>query len=213
MNNTFISFNKITKLKIKTMNIKQFKLDALKEVAKTLLKANNTVTTLEVKTELRTKYPDLNWEQSEIHDYFEANLNTLFKVVADNGTYRTWSLINYVLPTPTKTLIKVKLTPKNNPMNTVTTRKPDNRISRTKAYEMMKNNKGRFFTATFVKKDGEERTINCQFLKDQSELNMGYVKVRESSKLKTTPNDATRQINLQTLKSLKIAGTEYKIRK
>jgi ribosome recycling factor len=50
-------------------------------------------------------------------------------------------------------------------------------------------------------------------IKDQGDISLGYVKVKEAKKLKTTPNDAIRQINLQTLISIKIAGVLHKIRK
>lgn len=197
--------------------------DMIRYISNKLLKANNTITTLEVKIELRTKFPRIKWNQSEIHDYFVNGVNNnIFEVVDDNGTYRTYasknkSKTNKSMKKPIKVPISnvtVGTTPAQviSLAPTQTKSRKDNRISRTKAYEMMKNNKGRFFTATFIKKDNTERTINCQFLKDQTELNMGYVRVRESSKLKTNPKDATRQINLQTLKRLKIGGAEYKIR-
>jgi len=75
-------------------------------------------------------------------------------------------------------------------------------------YEM-KNNKGRFFTAVFAKKDGTTRTINCQYRKGQPASEFGYIQVNESGLLKTDPTKAIRQINMQTLKSLTIAGTRY----
>lgn len=89
-------------------------------------------------------------------------------------------------------------------------KKKAERISRKKAMELMLGNKGYFFTAVYTKKDGEERTINCQCLKGQKS-SLGYVKVREASKMRTDPANAIRNINLQTIKELKIAGKRYRV--
>lgn len=86
------------------------------------------------------------------------------------------------------------------------------KISRLKALELMKNSKGQFFTAIFDKKDGTERIMNCQWLKDQKENPLGYVVVRDAALIKTNKNNCTRNINLQTLKSLRLSGQTYKIR-
>lgn len=196
------------------MNTKQLKEQAIKDTINKICHPNNTFTTLELKNQLIADYPDFRWTQDELTStnsqsvVAEMLLKTELIVTDDNGTYKTYSLPNYKKPTMTTTQTVATL----NTATKTKTRKPDNRISRTKAYDMMKNNKGRFFTAVFIKKDGTERTINCQFLKDQTELNMGYIKVRETSKLKMNPKDSTRQINLQTLKRIKIGGVEYKIR-
>jgi len=69
-----------------------------------------------------------------------------------------------------------------------------------------------FFTAVFVKKDGTERKINCQYMADQDMSNLGYVKVTDMVKKKSTPQDCIRNINLQTLKSLCIGKILYKIK-
>jgi len=85
------------------------------------------------------------------------------------------------------------------------------KISKSKALELMSNNKGHFFTAIFIDKDGERRTINCQYLKDQKQSPLGYCKVRELNKLKRG-EESIRQINLQTLISLSIGGQKYHVR-
>lgn len=84
-------------------------------------------------------------------------------------------------------------------------------ISRTAALRLMMNAKGQFFTVVFTKKDGSDRTINCQYLKDQKELQIGYVKVKDLAKMKTS-KDCIRNVNLQTLKSMNIGGKTYKVR-
>ncbi len=86
------------------------------------------------------------------------------------------------------------------------------KLTRTQALKLMENNKGRFFTAIFTKKDGTTRTMNCRYLKDQSLSQLGYVKVVDEALRKSNPNDCTRNINLQTLQVLAIGGTQYKIK-
>lgn len=103
-------------------------------------------------------------------------------------------------------MTRVKNLVKPNPMHNV------KRISRTAALKMIQGNKGRFFTAVFTKKDGTLRTINAQYLPDQDNSALGYVKVRDQALIKKQPNDCTRQINLQTLSQIKIGGTLYKVK-
>lgn len=84
-----------------------------------------------------------------------------------------------------------------------------NRISRSNALNLMKNSKGRFFTVIFTKKDGTSREINCQYLKDQSDSELGYVKVQKRAG--KAPKDKIRNINLQTMRSLSMSGKILKV--
>jgi hypothetical protein len=81
------------------------------------------------------------------------------------------------------------------------------RISKEKALELMTNNKGRFFTATFIKKNGEERTINGKY---KSVSKLGYVKIAEHN-VGTKEAGRIRNVNLQTIKALKIGGQLCKV--
>ena len=81
------------------------------------------------------------------------------------------------------------------------------KINRTQALELMTNNKGRFFTVSFLKKDDSERTINGRYV---SHDKLGYVKVSEMSKKKKGERDV-RNVNLQTIFFLKANGNSYKI--
>lgn len=90
-------------------------------------------------------------------------------------------------------IAKARQTPKANKLQKT-------RISKTKALEAMAKSGGRFFGATFTKKDGTERTITCKFV-DSTPL--GYIKVSEHNIEKP---GQIRNINLQTLKSLRIGG-------
>jgi len=85
-------------------------------------------------------------------------------------------------------------------------------LSKTEAYHLMRSVGGRFFTVEFLKKDGKLRIMNCQVLKDQKDSVLGYIKVRETGKMRTDPKNSIRNINLQTVKKLKIKGVKYKVR-
>ena len=85
-------------------------------------------------------------------------------------------------------------------------------IGRTQALELIKNNKGKFFTAVYITKKDKLRTINCQYLKDQGVSELGYVKVVENVKLKNK-EQGIRNLNLQTLQLLKIGGKVFNVGK
>lgn len=76
----------------KKENMKAMK-DAVLTVAKQLAKANNTVTTLEIKTELRRDYPYYFWTQQAVSDYMSQLAGDGIFTYTDNGTYRTYSLV------------------------------------------------------------------------------------------------------------------------
>lgn len=166
-----------------------------------LLEANNTVTTLEVKNELRRQYPEFAWVQKEISEYMNDMHLAGDLTYEDNGTYRVYS-------GETKKTTSRKTDPKTKkPLKAVKAKS----ISKTVALDLMAATKGHFFTAEFKKKDGEMRVMNCQYIKDQ-DLKLGYVKVKEAALMRTDPKNAIRQINIQTLKSLKIGGVSYKVK-
>lgn len=197
-----------------TTNMKLMK-QAVKDTANRLCQANNTVTTLEIKTELRKTHPYFHWIQNSrngltgVSEYMDELQQEGHFTYTDNGQYRIYSAV-------TTTKSPKARTPKHagtpTPRNTSNPNHNIRSISRQKALDMMANNKGHFFTAVFVKQDGTERTINCQYLKDQNSNPLGYVMVKEAQKMKDGVN-AIRQINLQTLRKLRIGGQNYNIRK
>lgn len=230
----------VTKTKVRKL-VKDTTMQMMKNAvllsADKLLKANNTVTTLEIKTDLIACQPQFYWKQSFVSDTMDefAQNGKFVYVDHSNGavTYRIYSnkvtplvqtvfggtkrkrgrprkhigqgpaVAPAVAPAPMPTANVVKKTRK-------TRFKTTPKLTAVQALGLMQNNKGHFFTATFIKKDGTRRTINCQYLKDQSQTTAGYVKVRETGKLKTGVN-AIRQINLNTLEELKIAGKVYQL--
>lgn len=239
--------NQIVSLKdLKSITMGQqnpIKVAACLKAADDLLQANNTVTTLEIKTKLMNDpLTDLYfWDQDMVHTIMaDACLAGTYKVVQDNGTYRTYA--SAVLPstlqkkgrgrpkknTPSVTPSSVATAPKKGrgrPKKAVATVAPTptpqparaakktgyTYINRTKALALMQNNRGHFFTADFIDKDGKPRTMNCQYLKDQTTSPLGYVKVKEQT-LVRAGQPAIRSVNLQTLKTLRIAKVNYKIR-
>ena len=86
------------------------------------------------------------------------------------------------------------------------------RIGKIKASELINDSKGRIFTATFVKENGDERVMNCR---------KGVQKgVKGTGTKGTTPGMITvydmqekgfRTLNLQTVKALKINKESYKV--
>lgn len=183
-----------------------------------LARANNTVTTLEIKTELRKLFDVKQAEVSTAMADFATKGLFSYK---DNGTYRVYSLANVKFPSKSQTrrgLVKGSATALAAGAKAAATRAKNkggvsvgNVISRSKALQLMQNNKGHFFTAEFVKQDGTLRKLNGQYVSGQSTNPLGYVLVKESGKLKTGVN-AIRNINLQTLKSIKIGGVKYTVK-
>lgn len=80
------------------------------------------------------------------------------------------------------------------------------RIARTTAVRKIEDSKGKFFTATWETRNGNERTINCNY-KAGSTTRLGYMRVY-------SPKDkGYRSIDPRTLKEVKMEGIIYKIRK
>ena len=88
------------------------------------------------------------------------------------------------------------------------------KIDRKDAEEMIYKTKGRFFGATFIKKDGTLRTMNCR-LKVKKYLKGGTLKFNPSEKGLVPVCDMAikeyRMININTLQSLRIARKEYNV--
>lgn len=96
------------------------KKDAVLKVAKDLLKANNTITTLEIKMELRRDYGYYYWTQQEVSDFMNQFAGDGIFTYVDNGKFRIYSLaspatvaatagpVSSSLAGPTKVIGKVK---------------------------------------------------------------------------------------------------------
>ena len=88
---------------------------------------------------------------------------------------------------------------------TVTKTRRTKRISKTKSLELIKANGSKMFTATFVKKNGDNRVVNGMIKTPITNTNLGYVPMYEMK------SKEYRNVNLQTLTNLSIGGTKYKI--
>lgn len=231
------------------MTTNQTMKNAVLATAKDLLKANNTVTTLEVKVELRKAFPHFRWKQHTDVSTGVPGVSELMAELAvdgefsfsDNGTYRIYSLVGAgVLGTQSSSQTAAGITGAN-PISTTTstaiakvinvtakkakkTPTKAKSISKAKALDLIQNSKGHFFKAVFIKKkDGKERTLNGQYVKGQTVSPLGLVRVKESSLMKklkktgdinTIPSKSViRSFNINNLKTLGIAGQNYKIRK
>lgn len=216
------------------MTTQQLMKDALRAQVDKLLKANNTVTTLELKVELRKTDPEFYWNQATVSQMMDELYQNGTLVYTDNGVYRIYSknpnlsasqttvgITGVPATNITGTTAIVKVTP--TPSTKVVTSKPTvKRISRTKALELIKNSRGHFFKAVFTKKkDGKERVLNAQYTKDLGVSPLGLVRVKEASLLKQFKKEGTlanipsksviRSFNINNLKALGIGGETYKV--
>lgn len=82
----------------------------------------------------------------------------------------------------------IKRTNKTNAVNIITTK-----------------TKGRFFTVTFITKDGYIRTINGNYKKSKK-LNLGYLNIYSAK------DNGYRTVNTRTIKELKFKNITYKIK-
>jgi|LakMenEpi03Aug12_release.lakeMendotaPanAssembly.Ray.scaffolds.fasta_scaffold771024_3 hypothetical protein len=78
-------------------------------------------------------------------------------------------------------------------------------ISRKQAVKTIEDNKGKFFTATFKKKDGSLRTINC-VRKNKATTKLGYLNVY------SIQDKDYRNIDPRTLVRLNIEKKKLKIK-
>lgn len=72
--------------------------------------------------------------------------------------------------------------------------------------ELLKSNTGKFFTVTFTKKNGEERTLNCQqghFKGHDGENTTSHI---EKYLTVRTSEGEFKNINCEAIKSVKMAG-------
>lgn len=208
-----------TKFKTTAQNLKKM----VQDCANALLKANNTVTTLEIKNALRKQQPHIHWIQntkngvtgvSEWMIELEQEGNFSYK---DLGTYRMYSAIGGASKVVKKVAHAVKSAL---PTALTATKRPVGRPRKTStitpsdAVKLIASAGGRFFTVEFTEKgDGSHRKMNCVLYPGQTLVpGMKNVKVRETTKAKYTPADAIRSFDPKTLTSIKVLGNSYKVK-
>ena len=153
-----------------------------------LLKPQNKITTLEIKMQLIKDYPIIEWKQQFVHEAMDAFYRQgLFIIADDNGTYRTYSDPNYnhitvdaeivpfdALPVYTKsidnTTTNASISTNDKQASPKASSVTKSAIDKNKALELMKNNRGHYFTA-FIKENGTVEVLNCQFVKAKQDLN------------------------------------------
>jgi hypothetical protein len=164
-------------------------------VVNELLKPNNTVTTLEVKNELRRIDQANVWNQDEVSATMDA-LNVEGKLeYTSNGVYRTYSLAGQPAGQP---LTKFLLKPKKESVVSD--------ISKTKSLEVIKGTNNRFFGVTFLNKDNEERKMVCRVPGDVEPDFLGYLRVID------TKDGGIKNVNMQTLSEIRTEGNVYRVR-
>ena len=127
-------------------------------------KHTDTVTTLDIKEELRKRYPTERWYQSDVSsamNYIYASGALPNLQYNDNGKYREYN-IPQVKPTYNPATVSY--------------------VAKTKLLEVLKDTKGRFFAITWIKKDGTERTINGKVTKLKFQNSLGYIVVKTKDK-------------------------------
>ncbi len=80
------------------------------------------------------------------------------------------------------------------------------RISKTKAVELIENAGGRFVTVTFIKKNQQERTINC-IVKKNPMTRAGYIRVY------SIPDKGYKSVDPRTITKLVKDKQIYNIKK
>lgn len=192
----------------------------IENAAKKLMHANNSVTTLEIKNQLRKDHPNNAWYQSDISEVMDYFYQQGVFDYNDNGTYRVYfDPVNPVGITGPTGVTSVITTGSTQPGISFTVTVPKKVakpkknvvdggiIGKTKALDLITNSKGKIFSVVFTKKDGSDRKMTCRY-KGLSPL--GYVIVTDMSVAKKGEVD-TREVNIQTLKQLKINNTLYKV--
>lgn len=180
-----------------------------------LLAANNTVTTLEIKVQLRKDCPTYYWQQNTkngvigVSEHMDSLTSQGFFKFKDTGTYRVYSEKKSVLAKIQTAVAKV--IPKAS--RSVAPKKSSNIITPSQAVKYIAGSGGRFFTVEFIKKgDGTPRKMNCSLIAGQTLSVNASVKVKETTKAKYDPNDSIRQFDPKTLTSIKILGNTYKVK-
>jgi hypothetical protein len=91
---------------------------------------------------------------------------------------------------------------------------PSGNISKEEAKQLIKDTKGKFFIATFTKKDGTERVMNAR-LGVKAYLKGGDLPYNPDEKglipVYDMKNSGYRMININTIKKLKIGNNEYNV--
>ena len=76
---------------------------------------------------------------------------------------------------------------------------------------MIKNSNGKFFTVTFIKKDGTRRVMNGQHTSDMGVSSLGYINVKDMTAVRRKESATIKSVNLQTIETIRLGKTTYKV--
>jgi hypothetical protein len=177
-------------------------IDLIETVAKELLHANNTITTLEIKDELRKKHPHSPWWQFQISETMAFFADQGIFNYTDNGSYRTYfDPKNPINPNPFKKSTKVKVQITNGGVIDVNTTK-----------QLIENSKGKIFSITFTKLNKDNRKMVCRYLKDLNDTKLDFLMVKDMAEAKKgQAYNAIRRVKYDTISEISINKTKYTV--
>ena len=104
--------------------------------------------------------------------------------------------------------------PEEAPSEAETPETPAGTITKEQAKQLIKDTKGKFFTVTFIKKDGTERVMNAR-LGVKVYLKGGELPYNPDEKglipVYDVKTGGYRMVNVNTIKKLKIGNSEYNV--
>lgn len=155
----------------------------IKKVVKEIINLNGSVTSLEVKTVMRLRFPNENITQNAVSAGLIMCLDTVPRLdYDDNGTFRTY----FRHPKAPKTNKKLggKLQKKSPPVPSISNKALDKVMSSayilesvTNIINKLKGSGGRFVTVAFNRKDGTTTAYNGRIKKKEFMSDLGYIQL------------------------------------
>jgi hypothetical protein len=153
------------------------------------------VTTLDIKNSIRTTHPEIRCYQSDVSEAMDNlfNDNILPNLTYDdNGKYREYYIEDFSVTTVNSGVSYI-----SPPVV--------KKVPKTTLLDIMKSSKGRFFTVSWIKKDGSERTANGKVTQAKFQNQLGYIVLK-------TKKDEYKLVDPRTLKSAILDGIHYVVK-
>lgn len=194
-----------------------------------LLVPTNKVSNLEIKNELRKRFPNTTWNQKDVSSAMDFLYHAGHLTYKDNGTFRTYSAVNPPAAKAQSTIVlsgyggvggpagatgvRVQTAPaQGSPAPAKAAKAPkrqvtSKRIGKNDAMRIMMDTNGKFFGVTFTKKDGSVRKMTCRIDKAfNGPDTLGYLRVIDADE------QVSKKLNLQTLSEVRTNRTVYTVR-